>query len=476
MDKYRWPITYARDRFGDRTALTSDIQKLTFAECSERIGKIARGLRESGIRTGDRLALLGVNSVEYVLVLLGVIHAGAVACPLSVRLPAEAVKHQLEFLNCRKLIVFDADRATKNKSILNSADLSTLNAPGSHLGAEVPYDQLATVLFTSGSSGTPKAVAHTVANHYYSALGSNRNIPFGASDRWLLSLPLYHVGGIGIMFRAWLGGGTVVIPLANSDLFKVIQAFGITHVSVVSTQLVHLLEREASELSTLESLKCVLLGGGPVSVSLIERALRANLPLFTSYGLTEMASQVTTTRSDDSLNQLKTAGRVLDFREVKVDPAGEILVRGETLFSGYAEDNNVRLPIDSEGWFGTGDLGRLDSEGYLHILGRNDNMFISGGENIHPEEIESVLIEHPLVRDAIVVPVDSAEYGRRPVAFISWTSREHNAQKQLRDWVAAKLPRFKCPDMLLDWPENLPTDIKPERKELTKLAARLPNH
>ena len=160
------------------------------------------------------------------------------------------------------------------------------------------------------------------------------------------------------------------------------------------------------------------MGGGPVPPSLVDEALARGLPLHTSYGLTEMASQVTTTPPGASLEELRTAGRVLPDREVSISERGEILVRGETLFAGYVEGEELDRPLDAEGWFHTGDLGELDEDGYLRVGGRVDNLFISGGENVQPEEIEEALCRLEGVDEAVVVPVPDEEFGARPVAFV----------------------------------------------------------
>ena len=216
---------------------------------------------------------------------------------------------------------------------------------------------------------------------------------------------------------------------------------------MVSTQLLRLL-REDTELA---GLKAVLMGGGPVSASLVDEALSRGLPIHTSYGLTEMASQVTTTPPGASLEALRTAGRVLPEREVSISQDGEILVRGETLFAGYVEDETLDLPLDTNGWFHTGDLGELDENGYLRVLGRQDNLFISGGENIQPEEIEEALSAPPGVEAAVVVPVDDPEFGQRPVAFVRMKG---GSTVDLAPGLEKVLPRFKIPVAFYAWPEE----------------------
>jgi O-succinylbenzoic acid--CoA ligase len=216
------------------------------------------------------------------------------------------------------------------------------------------------------------------------------------------------------VFRCLISGAAIALPEPDAPLGRSISELRATHVSLVSTQLLRLLREDAA----LEGLKAVLTGGGPVPEDLVDEALARGLPVHTSYGLTEMASQVTTTAPGAAPEELRTAGRVLPHREVSVSGEGEILVRGETLFAGYVQGGRPGVRPGAGGWFRTGDLGRLDGAGRLRVLGRRDNLFVSGGENVRPEEIEEALLRIPGVEEAVVVPVPDPEFGERPVAFV----------------------------------------------------------
>ena len=193
------------------------------------------------------------------------------------------------------------------------------------------------------------------------------------------------------------------------------------------------------------------MGGGPLTENLIHKAIKAKIKIHTSYGLTEMASQVTTTASRESISKLLTAGRVLPYRRLKVEKTGEILVKGKTLFQGYWEKGRVRLPLEN-GWFRTGDLGQLDKNGYLTVQGRCDRMFISGGENIYPEEIEKILCSHPRIIGAVVVPVESFRFGYRPRAFIETDRHVKLTRKDILEFLQRRLPKYKIPDTYFQWP------------------------
>ncbi len=178
------------------------------------------------------------------------------------------------------------------------------------------------------------------------------------------------------------------------------------------------------------------------------------LPIHTSYGLTEMASQVTATPPGASREELRTSGRPLPHREISISEEGEVLVRGETLFTGYVKGDIIDRPLDVDGWFHTGDLGGLDADGFLRVRGRKDNLFISGGENIQPEEIEAALCRLDGIEDAVVVPVPDMEFGFRPVAFVRTTGGSVETEDLARA-LEPTLPRFKIPVAFYGWPEGV---------------------
>jgi o-succinylbenzoate---CoA ligase len=428
----------------------------------------AAAFRLGGLDPGSRVALYLSKDERYVALVLALIRAGHVACPVSDRLPPRGVAWLLERAACSALISEDEELLQTAGADLRRPGPDALLREGEQRAeaADIPQERPATIIFTSGSTGAPKAALHTFGNHYHSALGSNANIALRPGDRWLHSLPLYHVGGLSILFRCMLAGATVALPQPGTSLGESIAGLGATHVSLVSTQLSWLLREDAD----LVGLGAVLMGGGPIPPSLVDEALARGLPLHTSYGLTEMASQVTTTPPGASLEELRTAGRVLPNREVSISESGEILVRGETLFAGYAEGEELDRPVDAEGWFHTRDLGEIDESGYLRVGGRMDNLFISGGENIQPEEIEEALCRLEGVDEAVVVPVPDEEFGAKPVAFVRAAGRE---PEELAQELEPLLPRFKIPISFHPWPEEARRGMKADRAALREWARRL---
>ena len=446
---------------------------ISFAQLDARVGAAEERLAARGLSVGDRAGLYLSKGPGYLVLLLALIRAGLVACPVSTRFPAQAVSPLLRRAGCGALILDKEDVAAVGPGVesLHPEDLDeggVVNPPAPSEPRDVTLDRPATVVFTSGSTGTPKAALHTFGNHYFNAVGSGENIALAPGDRWLHSLPLYHVGGLSIVFRCLLAGAAMALPDAESRLSASVSKLGATHVSLVPTQLLRLLREEAG----LPGLKAVLMGGGPIPPSLVDEALARGLPIHTSYGLTEMSSQVTTTPPGASTGQLRTAGRVLPRRRVRVSGSGEILVRGETLFAGYVEKGETNLPLDDGGWFHTGDLGEFDGDGYLRVVGRADNLFVSGGENVQPEEIEAALLRLEGVEEAVVVPVPDPEFGERPVAFVRMADGADPLTPNLAGSLAESLPRFKVPDAFYPWPAGVGAGMKVDRVSFRERARR----
>jgi o-succinylbenzoate---CoA ligase len=440
-------------------------RRITWTHLEEYCSSVIGQLKGLGIKPGDRIAICAPTSPEYIIVLFSLWRMQVVVCPISPRWPAKMISDYLSRINASLLLT-----TVQLKNNYHGIPLRML-----HLNEVVSFDarkdfskmhepwkgnleQEATVIATSGSSGQPKAVVHTWGNHYHSALGSNDLIPLKFVDRWLLSLPLYHVAGIAIVVRCFLAQAAIVIE-QEEELAQTISRRQITHVSLVATQMHRLLQTPAG-MEALKSLKYILLGGSAISPSVIAQSSALGLNTYVSYGLTEMSSQVATGKAGGCV-------KILLQRQLKISDEGEILVKGKTLFKGYIQAGRVHLPLTPDGWFKTGDLGRLDDQGCLTVTGRRDHMFISGGENIQPEEIEKVLLSLKGVVQAVVVPKEDVEFGHRPVAFIKF-SGQALATETLINHCLQSLPHFKVPLAFFPWPEDLmEKGVKINRKDLS---------
>jgi len=305
-------------------------------------------------------------------------------------------------------------------------------------------DDAGTIVFTSGSSGAPRAVLHAWSAHRAGAAGACARMPFGPGDRWLLSLPICHVGGLALIARALHRGGAIALPSPGQSLVEAVVALAPSHVSVVAAQLRTLLSSSAA-CAVLARAHTILVGGGPTPRSLFDAALAAGLPVRQTWGLTEMGSQVCTSPA----GQPSTCGAPLPGRRLRVAADGELIVGGAGRFTAFVDADDVTQPFDDDGGYATGDLGAFVDDGAggegLVIVGRKDFRFISGGENIQPEAVAAALADADV--SVFVVPVDDVRFGQRPFAFFDDARcRDDDViVAALRARAAAALPRFMQP-------------------------------
>ncbi len=322
-----------------------------------------------------------------------------------------------------------------------------------------------TLLATSGSGGKPKLVYHPLERHFESAHAQSVFLDLGPQDRLLASLPMWHVGGLSMLFRALLSDASLCVPPAGMGLREALARFEPTQVSLVATQLKRLLDDEDA-VARLRACRTVLLGGGPAPVALRARALDLGIPLAVTYGATETCAFVAASRDPDVVVREDAAGEALSGCEIDVDGSGRIGVHSDTLFDGYLTAEGLAPATDANGRWTTGDLGRLE-DGILYVSGRADRMFISGGENVQPEDVEEALLALEGVAEAVVVPVPHEDFGERPVAFVDGADLDASVlDAALREL----LPGFKAPDTYYRMPERPDGRLKPDLRMLAAMA------
>jgi O-succinylbenzoic acid--CoA ligase len=284
-----------------------------------------------------------------------------------------------------------------------------------------------TIIRSSGTTGVPKPIELTYANHVASARASADALGVEPGDRWLTPLPLHHVGGLGVLIRSVINRTTAVVH-ERFDAERVratLEAGEVTLVSLVPTMLARL--REAG-LERAPGLRAVALGGGPVPPELLDWAAATGIPVTPVYGMTETASQVVA----------GSPGRLLRGAELSVAEDGEVLIRGPMVATGA---------LAADGWLHTGDRGRLDSAGRLHLEGRIKDLIVTGGEKVAPSHVEAALCAHPAVADAGVVGVPDPDWGEAVTAYV--VLREPADPATLRDWCRARLAPHEVPKRVL---------------------------
>lgn len=434
-----WPWQHWASQRPDSTALLLNETPMSWLALNEKISQLAASFILQGVVPDAIVAVRGKNSAELLFAYLAVLQCGARVLPLNPQLPDTLLAELLPSLNVGYGYSPEADFCWPSPIKTLAATPSDVVSPI----RAVPQwhsQRLATLTLTSGSTGMPKAAAHSFNAHLSSAKGVLSLMPLGPQDSWLLSLPLFHVSGQGIVWRWLLAGACLVVRNMRSldDALR-----GCTHASLVPTQLWRLLHQPETTLT----LKEVLLGGAMIPVDLTEQAEQRGIRCWCGYGLTEMASTVCAKRAD----ALPGVGLPLPGREMKLQD-DEILLRGDNMASGYWRDGQLFPLADPDGWFHTRDRGEMQN-GELRIIGRLDNLFFSGGEGIQPEDVERVLLAHPQIQQVFVVPIDDSEFGQRPVAVIEPLAEFDFAV--LGTWVQGKLARFQQPVRYLRLPESL---------------------
>jgi O-succinylbenzoic acid--CoA ligase len=415
--------------------------RVTFAELDEAVARAAGALVRAGVKAGARVALWGAHDVPTIRAMWAVPRTGAVLLPLNTRLTEREATHQVVDAAV-SLVLGHGDQPDLGKPTMRLEDLA---GDRPHRGDPPHGDTPHSVVYTSGTSGAPKGVILTWANFEAAAAASATVLEHRPTDRWLAVLPLYHVGGMSILFRSARQGGAVVLDEFNPGRVAArLQEGRITLLSLVPTMLSRILEVNAGPFP---GLRAVLLGGGPVSESLLARAAAGRVPVLSTYGLTEAASQVATVPLAAALARHKVAAPVPgmevrivdpDGEEVRSGNAGRIQIRGRAVSPGYLHEK-ARSPGS---WFTTGDLGRLEADHSLEVLGRADDTIVSGGENVYPVEVEAAIEENPAVVEAAVYGIDDPEWGQVVAATVVAPGLD---EQDLDRFLRSRLAGFKIP-------------------------------
>ena len=434
-----WLAAQARAK-PDGMALTFRDERWRYRELHEAVNTWCARLALLGLKSGEILATHVPNTPVHVMLVFAVARLGLILAPLNTRLTVAELVVQLAHLKPALLICDEEAMRDALADHVSSAMTLAQLAPGDanalrSVEAFVPpganpfgLEQTQAIVFTSGSTGAPKGVALTFGNHFYSAVASALRLGTLPDDCWLSCLPLFHVGGLAIIFRACLYGICVALH-ERFDLDAISLALDtqpITLISLVPTMLKRLLETRTNFPTTL---RLVLLGGAAADEALLQTCVQRGIPVAPTYGLTEAASQVTTLAPQDVAKKLGSVGKPLLFTQVRVvnkvgasvpcNEIGEVLVRGPTVMRGYF--NNLEATahaISPDHELHTGDLGYLDGEGDLWIVQRRSDLIVTGGENVFPAEVERVLRQHPAVREAFVMGLPDVEWGQRVGALV----------------------------------------------------------
>ncbi|MFF5254518.1 FadD3 family acyl-CoA ligase [Streptomyces leeuwenhoekii] len=483
-------VRAAARRFGDAPALVDGDRRLSFRELEDLMLRAVASARTLGIGPGDRVGLCAPNSVEWIVAALAIQGAGGIVVPLNTRFKAPELSYILRTSGARALFAASSFLGTDYTADLERADpglpalRTTVSLPGEQGRADVTWDRfldlgtdpataheaidrltpdhMSDVMFTSGTTGHPKGVVLTHGQSLRAYGWMSGAYGFRASDSFLVIPPFFHCFGYKAGWLASFLHGVTVLPMAVFDAGRALELIERERVSIllgpptIFHDLLHHPDRPDRDLS---SLRVSMTGGSTIAESLI-RAMKRDLSfdiVLSAYGLTESTALVTTTRVGDTEETVaRTTGRPIPGVEVRLTDAagkevppgadGEILVRGYNVTQGYWDDPDATAAaIDGDGWLHTGDVGHLDPAGNLVIVDRKKEMYIVGGFNAYPAEIEKLLLGCEHIAEVAVVGVPDARMGEVGCAFVVPAPGAHPTEADVVAWARAHMANFKVP-------------------------------
>lgn len=452
-------------------ALMIGERQWNYGELGQEVDRYGVGLIQQGVTPGQHVAVLLPNGLAYLCLVHALARLGAVLVPLNTRLTVAELGWQLTQSDCRWLVYGEENATVAGQLAVDNAcqaiDTANLARLGEGQALETEFfgktqfllEAPQAIVFTSGTTGQPKGAVLTFANHFWGATASSYRLGLLPTDRWLSCLPLYHVGGLAVVFRSCLYGTAIVLH----ERFE-LEAFNaslerdqITLTSVVPTML-HRLLALRKDRPWPSTLRHILLGGAAATAELLQASRESQAPVATTYGLTEAASQVATLRPEEVVRKPGSVGRPLMFttvrivdetgKSVPVGERGEIVVNGPTVMAGYYKNPTATAVTIRNGELYTGDIGFLDDEGDLWLVQRRSDLIVSGGENVYPAEVEAVLRQHPAVADACVVGLPDAEWGQQVAALVECHPHATMSADELLAFSRSRLAGYKQPRLL----------------------------
>jgi fatty-acyl-CoA synthase len=460
----RWIRDRARTT-PERVAIDYDGRHVTYAELDVRSDRLAADLLAAGLKRGDRVATLTGNSPEHVEAFFACAKAGFVLVPLSWRLSPVELAYQLDDSEPAVFLVEDeyaelADATLAEASVRpERRRLGEVGGGEGRVAADVADDDPLFLIYTSGTTGKPKGALLTHANCFWTNVSFDLGTGMAGDDVALQLLPQFHCGGWNVQpLLTWWKGGTVVLERTfdAERCLRLVAEKRVTTLMGVPAIYLFMAQEPGFDDADLSSVRRAVVGGAPMPEALLETWHARGIDIVQGYGLTEAAPNVLCLPAEDAVRKLGFAGKPYPYVEVALrDPesgrlldgtgAGELVVRGPNIFAGYWRNPEASAAAIADGWLLTGDVAERDEEGYYRICARLKDMYISGGENVYPAEVESVLHEHPAVADAAVVAVADERWGEAGIAAVVVAEGHEVDEDELIEHCRTRLAGFKVP-------------------------------
>ena len=436
-------------------------REFSYAELDEMASGVARGLSKRGLRRGDRIAILSANRAEYLAAYFGIMRAGFVAVPVNFKFPP----HTLRFIiqdSGAKLIFCDPARRADCPDMpvvcfggAGEESFDTFLDPGQFDTVLPEPNEPGMFLYTSGSTGTPKGVVLTHQAHIW--VGETRLAPGLERHRYLIAAPLYHMNALALSILACMAHATIILlPQFTARAYiEAIERYGATWLTAVPPMIAMMLrEHELLARTDLSTVEFVRMGSAPVSASLLQ-SLHRLLPkaaVTNAYGTTEGGPVVFGSHPNNLPQPEMSVGyphpqvqvRLVDGDTRDADQ-GVLEMKSPAVMLGYHNRPDVPTPLTADGFYVTGDVFRRDQNGFHYFLGRTDDMFVSGGENIYPSDVERMLERHPAIAQAAVIPIEDEIKGQKPVAFVIRKPGHALSEDEVKRFALANAPAYQHP-------------------------------
>lgn len=461
---------------GGKIALVDGDRTMTYAELNRRVNRLANGLKSLGVRHGDRVGILSYNRCEFLEALMAAAKLGAMVVPLNWRLTAAELAFILSDSGTGALF-FDAGLTetamelkgrnafslmisiggSPSEGVLDYEDLlkaqpETEPEPDREIGLDTPH----IIMYTAGTTGKPKGAVLSQGASFWNAVNVILSLDLTSSDRTLIALPMFHIGGIGLFTLPVLYAGGTVVVMRTFEPAKALDLMEKEKISVfMGVPAMFLFLARNPDFIKMKDVRVIMSGGAPLPVSLIRRYHDAGLKLRQGFGMSEAAPSIAILDGDLYLEKAGSIGRSLmhldvrivdeDMKDMPPNQAGELVMRGPNVMQSYWNRPDATKEAFAGGWFHSGDIARMDEKGFLYIVDRKKDMFISGGENVYPAEVENAIYEIPEVGEAAVIGLPDAKWGEVGCAVVSLKPGKSATEQSIVEFLKSRLARFKVP-------------------------------
>lgn len=474
-------------------------RELTYGQIHKLSENVAEWfIQELDLKKGDRIAILAENCLEYIVLFAAAQKTGLILVPLNYRLTAPEIDFLLSDCQPRMILVEEKFLAKVQGSnnygqipihhriedfAQHCNKLLSTESADSYVNADLTEDDPVFLIYTSGTTAFPKASVYTHKMLFWNSINTQMRLDITSADRSVNCAPPFHTGSWNVLETPFLhhGAYTLMMKSFNADVvLEAIEKYQLTIFWAVPTMLKMMADSPIFEIANLSKLRYFIVGGEAMPIPLIEKWHQKGIPIRQGYGLTEVGPNVTSLNHQDAIRKQGSIGKPNFYYEVKLVDAhhnevppgheGEFVIKSPTVTPGYWNNEEATRQTIVDGWFHTGDLMRCDDEGYYYVVDRLKNMYISGGENVYPAEVERVLLSHPAVEAAVIIGVPDEKWGEVGKAFVIKKTTSHINESELIGYCLERIAKYKTPkyvQFVSELPKN--DSGKIDRKKLKSM-------